>query len=233
MRKYLKGELYKFFNGHFIYYSLLLIFLYSILANYLYNDDILLLYKNFIKEYELLFLALSLLYSSEILSDEYEYGTILEFKNNRFLNTKLLVILMYLFLLFIFSFIISFDISIIFYNNFIIGLKVFKNIILEFFGVLPMFIILNLSCILLSIITKKANISLILTFIFYLLSTYFNNFIIIKKLKFLYISITLHWDFTKNILIGNIINKKESLLICIITVLLIYTIVKRVFNKIR
>jgi len=232
MRRYLKGELYKFFNSHFCYFSLFVIVIYSVFANYLYwieSSPVSLLFENFIQEYLLLFLTLSLFLSSCIIADEFQFNTFNPFINLQYLKAKIILIIFYIIIIFICSLVICYDISFLFNGSFILNLAVTKNILMSFLKIMPMLILLNLFCLLLSVISKKANVSLIITYVLYLFSSYLNDLIIRRNWKIGYLFVTLNWNFNNLDLISDSVGKLSSLLICVINGITIYFLVKYFF----
>lgn len=194
--KHLKSEIYKIICHNYFLFSVIVTFFYSCIAIYLYlleTSGTLMLFENFVIEFSFLYLVLSISFSSSIIADEYLYGTINDIKNIKVILSKIVILLLFIILIFLFSFLFTYDITLFLgHTNNVVNI-VFL-IIENFLKLLPMIIILNLVCILLSIITKKSNFAIIITFGLYIISGYLNNIIILKSLKWGYYLPIMIWN---------------------------------------
>ena len=230
MYKYFKGEIYKLICSKFIYITLIIIFIYSLFANYLYlNAPEMEIYSNFISEYLLLFLALSLFYASTLFTDEYYFGTINDLKNNKLLLSKLLMIVVYLLFLLTVAFFFTFDIAFFLQRVPSLSLSLFQNLIIDYIKILPMLIIINLSCLLISLVFLKSNLALGFSYGLYILCGYIGNLIISKGYEKLYFLPFFHWNF--NSLLLERFKIWESLLICFLTIGIAIFLIFILFNK--
>jgi len=231
MIKYLKFELYKLFRSKFLLLTFVLIFLYSLLVNLLYSSDgLVLLYDAFVEEYLILYLCLSVFYSSFIINDEFSYETIYDIRNGKILITKMLLNILFILLVFIFSIVICYDISLIVFKLPSINLKIILNIIKLFIKILPMLLIINIITMIFSLLFLKSNTSLGLSFIIYFLMPYFNSIVIHKKIYSLYWLFSLHWD-QRNLPLKDIISPNLSIIINGIWIILLLIFLTILFFK--
>lgn len=233
MHKCLKGELYKFWQNHFSRFSLIAISLYGLLANYLYFNqsfEVSMLYKNFIDEYKLLYLILTLFYSSFILSDEYLYKTIYHFDKDKILWVKLIMLQLFIIIIFILSFICSFVISLFFFKVNVFDID-YALIITEYIKFVPSLIIYSLICLLLSIIVKKSNVSLALTIGIYVSFSYLKTMMMNLENKYLYFCPIYSFDLTERYIIKNVVPIEYSIFALISIMILLILWIVFVFNK--
>lgn len=216
MIKILKSEIYKLMHSKILYLSYLIIFLYALFANYLYLNSSLEacdLYWAFNEEFMILYLLLSLFYSSFTLCDEFVYDTVNDYPLIGLIFCKIIMIILYLFTLLVFSLIISYNISLFIFRFPVIKisiiLKAFKNFVFSF----SMLLELNLIVLLLSVFLKKASLALGITYLLYFLMEYLNKLILNKESSWLYYCFSLNWDFNNHNVISNIVSIKTSLLI--------------------
>jgi len=197
MIKYLASESYKLICSKFIYFSLFWAFLYSLLVNILYllDGEILLLYNNFINEYLLLYLVLGLYYACVLITDEYAYGTINDLSSVNAIVGKIIVLLLYLFGLFLCSFLFSYDLSFLLSGDVLRNIRILGDIFISFGKCLPMLISLNLLCMLIGTITKKGNLTLIGIYLIFFASEYLKTLVISRNWSYWYYIPCLIWNF--------------------------------------
>ena len=234
MIKYLKSEVYKILCGNFLFFTFVVVFGYCILVSQLYLSDGLdfnYLFTYFNEEFIVLYLTLSLFFSSSLIADEYLYGTIYDIKSQKLLWAKMVVLLVYLFLIFILALLFLYDISIFLSQNQFIQWSVILKVIYGFLKVLPMIIIVNLICLLTSVILKKSNMALIVSYSIYLILEYLKNIIISKDIKSLYFLPMFNWNLNARTFIENYLSIGHSLAICFFTVLILLFLVIYIFKK--
>ena len=228
----LKGESYKLCHSKIFMFNFVIILIYSIFVNYLYYVDGLNindLFTTFNDEYLLIYLSLTLYYSSSCLVEEYSYNVIYDHNINKLIIVKIFVFFIYVFIIFFISVILCYDVAIFFLKECIIDFNVIKELFIIFIKLIPMIILLNLVCMFLSIIFLKSNLALGITIIFYILSNYIKSIVINKGIESLYYLPMFHWDLNYNVL-----NYNQCLRICIILVfaiLLIFLIFLLCKNK--
>ncbi|MBQ6840767.1 MAG: ABC transporter permease [Bacilli bacterium] len=198
MSKYIKGEFYKLFSSNHLKILFILTLLYSLIVGYLYWSDgafVENVFSNFNQEFMLYYLFVSLFYSSSVMTEEYDYGTIIYLKNNRLLFAKLMMICLYLVMIFFISLLFMYDVSLFIYKFQTINLNVLVDCFLYFIKSLPMYVFINYICLCMSLLVKRANLSLIISCGVYLSSNYISSLIVSKEMESLYFLPALYWDF--------------------------------------
>ena len=212
----INAEIYKFFNNKAIYLSFIIILIYSLFGNLLYylsNIDISLMYKDFTNEYLILYLVVSLFYTSSAISDEYNYYIIPYIKQKGIVRSKVFCLLIIISITQIISFVFSNFITILIFKKSFFTTKIIYLIIKKLLNKLPLIIIINLLCLLFSSVFSKPSTSLIITYFVYGLSDYVNKFFLSKTWQITRYFPSLIWDL-------EIINKKINLSLCIVLILL-------------
>ena len=188
------------------------------------------LYSNFLSEYIILFLILGVYYASSIISDEFQYETIIDLFDKKIIFTKLFVILLYFIFIFIISFLLNYDISLIIFHKSMLNIKVIKEIMINLRNTIPVILSIYLLAVNLSIVFRKSNISIIITYLIYFGSTYLDNYIVSHNYHKLYYLFTLNLNFNKHYLINNYVPISVSILISI-TLILVLVILSNILFK--
>ena len=230
--KYLKGELYKLFHNKLIYLTIILSFIYGILVNIIYyinNLSINDLYHNYIDEYFILYFILTIFYVSFTVSDEYDNKTIMNIFKHKFIIIKLLSIVIYLFILFIFSYFVCYDISLFFFKFPVLKIKIIIEILLSFIKIIPLLFTLILLCFNLTLLFKKANISLVLTYVIYFGFVYLDNHLLNINSKIIPYLFTMHLNLNNHYILNNVSFNISILIdILVLFILLLFSFI--IFN---
>ena len=91
------------------------------------------------------------------------------------------------------------NVPILLYNNgldTLIVRNIFVHLVFILLGNLPIYVVLGIICFMLSTITVSSSAAITITFLFYLVSNVISNLVLMYKIKFLNLFISLHWDFT-------------------------------------
>ena len=172
--------------------------------------------KNFPNEFGLFILIYIVMISGTIVSEEFNKGTIKflltkPYKRSKILTAKLLTVLLLIPLIIIImsllevivgGLILGFDtlnVPILLYNNgldTLIVRNIFVRLVFILLGNLPIYVVLGIICFMLSTITVSSSAAITITFLFYLVSNVISNLVLMYKIKFLNLFISLHWDFT-------------------------------------
>lgn len=172
--------------------------------------------RNFPNEFGLFILIYIVMISGTIVSEEFNKGTIKflltkPYKRSKILTAKLLTVLLLIPLIIIImsllevivgGLILGFDtlnVHILLYNNgldTLIVRNIFVHLVFILLGNLPIYVVLGIICFMLSTITVSSSAAITITFLFYLVSNVISNLVLMYKIKFLNLFISLHWDFT-------------------------------------
>jgi len=235
MFKFFKGELYKLNKSNTLLVSIFLIFLYSLTLHLLiYFDDqnFLSIYKNFFDEYFLLYIVLFFYNASNLFSCEYEQKTIIYLQSTKVYFAKVVVLFLYLIFIVFYSFILSYDVTLIFEIAFLRH-SFILTFLKEFLGFLPLFLIMELMGFIFSIIYKKSSLSLISMYLFYFLSSYINAFIVRKDKKLFYYFFTMCWNLNNVELGKKYLSFFKVILVLIITINLLLILGVTIYRKQR
>lgn len=197
MRNSLRFELYKLIKSKYLILIFISSFIYSVLINMLYiNEDAIYLYQNFTDEYFILYLCIAILYSSNIFWEEYEFNTYDDIKNKYIFVSKIIMVLIVLFITFLSSIIFCYDISLFCFDAPYIPFKILGEIITSFIKVMPMIAMISLITMILSILFLRSNLATLLVFLLFVSCDYLKMIILNSKLKILKYSFIFAWDFS-------------------------------------
>ena len=236
MKKVFKSEIYKLFCSKTIYISIILIFIYSILVNIIYlidKIDVILLYQNFNDEFLLLYLVLIIYFASAIITDEFVYNTIIDLQDKSIILTKIIICLLYLIFLFLFSLIICYDVSLLIFKNVFISFEIVSNLIKNFLYLLPYLSIIILITLNIALVIKKANLTIIFTYLIYFGSEYLNSFVLSHHLTKFYYLLSINFNYNRNYLIKDIVPLSYSIILNIIIILLLLILTNFIFKHLK
>ena len=185
---YFKAEVYRLWHSKVLLTSLILIVLYTLFGNYVYEvNDLLImdLYNHFGEEYLLIFLVLTFSLTIFLYNEDINHHLYYEYQKNKMLLIRFIILCLYLFLIIFISFIFSYSISLLWHFKPHLSIQIITNTL----KVMPLIIIYNLILMVILFITKKASYAVLLAFGLYTFLSYFESILDIKEsfLKYIFI----------------------------------------------
>jgi len=235
----LKNEIVKIRSKKSIYLMSFFVFIFIVITNILYkdfNESHKQVIINFFDEYSLMICLFILIISSFIVSDEFNKGTIKillvsPYKRSKVLLAKLFACLIVIFISIIFILILQIIIGSIVLDINSLSFDCFKTFVLNFLGLLPMFLLILSISFFINTVFLSSLWSMVIPLMLYMFSDIILNFNI-NLVKFLP---NYNWDFTKYVFnkIENFqyTNLLFSVIICVAYFSILIFISFIVFNR--